>query len=74
MTDPMSLTDLVAVVRDGGVLGLLIVIIFGGMRQWYVWGWQYRELLKDKNEWKELAMLGSGLADKAVSVVRGNRS
>ena len=35
----MTLLDLYAYVRDGGALAVLILIIVGGMRGWYVWKW-----------------------------------
>lgn len=43
-------------VSDGGVIGLLIAILVGGVRRWWVFGWQHEEMRKDRDEWKALAL------------------
>lgn len=62
----ISISEIVGVVRDAGVLGILIVIIYGGSKQWWVWGWQYLETLKELNMWKEMAISGLLMAQKSV--------
>lgn len=61
-------SSLLAFLRDGGIVSMLILIVVGGMRRWYVWDWQYRELEKQRDEWKELARGGTRLADRAVGL------
>lgn len=39
----MTITELFVYVRDGGTIAVLLLIIVGGMRQWYVWGWYVQE-------------------------------
>lgn len=40
----MTLAELLVYVRDGGTISVLLLIIVGGMRRWYVWGWYAEEL------------------------------
>lgn len=63
----MDLTTLVPLINTGGVVTLLIVILYGGMRNWWVFGHYYtamqaekdKELAKAQEEaeyWRELAV------------------
>lgn len=38
-------TQIADYLSEAGVIGLLAFVIVAGMRQWWVWGWQYRELI-----------------------------
>lgn len=40
----MTITELFTYVRDGGTIAVLLLIIVGGHRGWYVWGWYAAEL------------------------------
>lgn len=51
-----------------GTLVLSLVILFGGWKRWWVFGWHYRETVDEKNEWKAIAMRGTQLAEKAVTL------
>lgn len=48
-------TTILQYVQSGGVLGLLLVIVLGGARGWWVYGWQWALLQKERDEWKALA-------------------
>lgn len=43
-------------VQTGGMVALLLLILIGGNRGWWVFGWQYRAKDKEGEEWKELAL------------------
>ena len=70
-------TDFVDVASKGGVIGLLVTIIYGGFRStpWWVFGWVYREqtdrlreLHATKERWKELALRGTEVAEAVGKV------
>lgn len=44
------------VVQTGGVVALLLLILIGGNRGWWVFGWQYQAMLKEAEEWKEIGL------------------
>lgn len=67
----MTLTDLIKLIQDGGVPTLLILILIGGAREWWVWGHQYRIIVKERNDWMHLALRNSELGKEAVSVLNG---
>ena len=65
----MDFNDILNFVDKGGTIGLLVVILIGGMRAWWVWGWLYREVVEEKNEWKDIALRGIISAEEAVDIV-----
>jgi hypothetical protein len=59
--------SLVTLLDRGGLLGALVVIIWGGMRGWYVWRREYLELERDRNWWRSVAMRSLHIADASLS-------
>lgn len=47
---------------------LALVILYAGWKKWWVFGWQYRDLERDRNEWKNAALNGTLVARKAVDL------
>ena len=54
----------------GGIVGLLVVILFGGFKKdpWWVFGWVYKdlcerqiELRKEKDSWRDTALAGKDI-------------
>lgn len=56
-----------SILGPGGALVLALFILFGGWRRWWVFGWLYKDLEQEKNEWKEAALRGTRIAERAVS-------
>lgn len=63
MPEAISILDLIA---KGGIIGLLVVILVGGMRQWWVFGWQYRQVLGERDEFKKALVDSLEVARKVV--------
>lgn len=57
------------VLARGGLVGVLAVIVVGALNEWWVPGKTYRRALADAERWRDLAMRGSGIAEKAVGLV-----
>ena len=54
-----------------GPLGLtvaLLVVLFAGYKGWWVWGKDYARMEKEKDEWKEAALRGTRVAERAVTI------
>jgi hypothetical protein len=66
MAESITLADFIKTVGDLGVIGLLVVIIVTGLRRQWVWGWMYAELIEDRDEWKQMALHGTRLTERAV--------
>lgn len=51
-----------------------LVGIFAFYKKWIVPGWLYRDTVAEKNEWKDAALRGTRVAERAVSIVneKGN--
>lgn len=67
---PVTIPELLDVLTQGGVVGLLILILVGGHRRWWVWGWQHKDTVRDRDEWKALALRGTGLAEAATDAAK----
>jgi hypothetical protein len=52
------------------IIGLLIVALVTGAREVWVFGWYYRQMRDDRDEWRDLARRGTGMAEKAVDVAQ----
>lgn len=61
-----ELADLI--LGQAGTLVMALVILFGGWKRWWVFGWQYREVSQEKNEWKEAALRGTKIAEQVVTL------
>ena len=62
----ISLQQIITFLSDAGVLGLLVIVIWGGAKQWWVWGWIWREMKADRDRWRDIALSATNLADKVV--------
>jgi len=74
----MELVDLAGKLSGAGLATVLILILIGGWKGLWVFGWvQMREramleqqrdqLFKEREEWKTLALRATATADKAVN-------
>lgn len=71
----MTLLELWAYVRDAGTIGVLLLIIIGGWKRYYVWGW-YADELRDRivdlekrlERATRVAESGTAAADRATRV------
>lgn len=52
-----------------GTLVLALVIIVTGMKCKWVFGWQYKKLEADKDEWKQAALRGTYVAERATQAL-----
>jgi len=50
----------------GGLLVALLIIIYTGVRKLWVFGWYAKEILQDREEWKEAALRGTRVAERVV--------
>ena len=77
MQDLQSAHSLYEYVRDGGIVACLAFFIFAGWKGAWVWGstlarerflleQQRDQLLRERDEWKRLALQSTAIADKAV--------
>lgn len=69
----ITLAQVLSTLRDAGVIGLLVMIILGGYKKWWVWGYLYEEAKKEADEWKEIALKGTELADRMVDISKKRR-
>lgn len=72
----MTLVELWAYVRDGGMIALLFLILIGGWKRYWVFGWyamELRERIVDLEKRLEratrVAETGTAAADRATRVV-----
>lgn len=73
----LTISEFFKYLSQGGVLGLLGLLIFGGYRKWWVFGWQYKDAEerttkaeKERDDWRDLALHGTTLAEQTVDLFR----
>lgn len=60
--------DIINFLQQGGMLGLLVAVILLGSKRMWVFGWQYRQLWDEKEEWRKQAQGNLRLSDKSADV------
>lgn len=73
----MTLKDLFDYINTGGVIGLFTLILVGGFRRWWVWGWAYKDMEaakarveQERDDWRQLALHGTSLAEQTVNLFK----
>lgn len=69
--DPVD--DLVQLLLGpAGTLVLALAILLGGWKGFWVFGWQFRDVKREKDEWKAMALRGTDLVEKVVELQAKN--
>lgn len=76
----VSITDAFKWVSQGGILGVLVFILVGGYKKWWVWGWIYQDAEeraakaeKERDDWRDIALTGTSVAEKTVDLFKRSR-
>ena len=64
----MDLGVILDAVSNGGTPALLIVILMGGAKGWWVFGRQYEDVVKQRDRLLEIALEAAETANRAASV------
>lgn len=62
----MELQSIFEIVQTGGTVGLLVLILIGGLRRWWVPGWAYDEMRHDRDQWKTIALRTLQVSEEIV--------
>jgi len=57
---------LVTALSDLGTVALLLLILIAGARNWWVFGWHYEEIARERDAWREIALRGLGVAEQLL--------
>jgi hypothetical protein len=58
--------ELLSALSEVGMVVLLILILIAGARGWWVFGWHYEEVVRERDAWREIALSTTNLAEKAI--------
>jgi hypothetical protein len=56
---------------DLGVAGLILAAIILGWRRYWVFGWKYEEVVRERDAWREIALRSLGVAEQLLSRFSG---
>jgi hypothetical protein len=56
---------------DLGIAGLILAAIILGWRRYWVFGWKYEEVVKERDAWREIALRSLGVAEQLLSRLSG---
>lgn len=66
----MAIAELLALARDAGTVSMLIMVLWGGWRKIWVWGWLYREAIRERDAWKRIALEGHVNQERLLEMVK----
>lgn len=58
--------ELLSALSDLSTVALLILILIAGARGWWVFGWHYDEVARERDAWREIALSTTNLAERAI--------
>jgi len=71
----MDVKSIVDILSNGGAIGILAFFLVAGFKGWIVWGREFNrevarreEIEKERNDWRELALRGTNLAESLTQV------
>lgn len=72
----MTADDLYRLLNSGGVVALLVVMLYGGWKAapWWVFGREFRAMTDERDRWREVAMRGMTTAEKAVHTIESEHA
>lgn len=50
-----------------GVIPMTLLILYGAIREYWVWGYVFRRELKEKEYWRDMALSNLGLIERSVT-------
>jgi hypothetical protein len=62
-----TVEPVVRLLESGGALAALVLILITGVRGDWVFGRFYTSMQEERDEWKRLALDGTGVAERALS-------
>lgn len=75
-----TVQDLIRIITDTGLVGFMLIALFGGYKKWWVFGWSYKEsekraekLEKERDDWRDIALHGTALAEQTVDLFKRSR-
>jgi uncharacterized ion transporter superfamily protein YfcC len=58
-----------AVMGPLGAIAVLLLLVMAMVRQWLVPGGQYKQVIKERDEWKAIALRGLSKGEELVKIV-----
>lgn len=62
----VTLGEIIGWIRDGGVIAVLIIVVWGALNEWWVTGKQYRRAIEERDDYKRELFDVLGLTDRAT--------
>jgi len=58
--------QVLSALSDLGTVALLLLILLAGVKGWWVFGWHYEEVARERDAWREIVLSTTSLAEKAI--------
>lgn len=79
-SDVSAVDDFLKIASKLSVVSILIFVVYGGWKKWWVFSWVYVDLLdrheklrKERDEWKAIALRSTNLVETMQSIqIRGD--
>lgn len=64
----MDLTSIYNLIQVGGVVAVLLIVLCGFVKKWWVMGWQYKAIEESNARWMELALRSANLSQSIAEM------
>ena len=64
----MDVTSTYNIIQTGGVIAVLLILIIGFQKKWWVMGWQYKAVEDSNARWMELALRSTNLTQSIADL------
>ncbi|MES2360023.1 MAG: hypothetical protein V4529_16910 [Gemmatimonadota bacterium] len=72
----MTIADLLSLAQKLSSVSfgvLLFLILIGSYKRMWVWGWQLEEVKASRDQWQQMALRGTALAETSVGIAKSAR-
>jgi hypothetical protein len=66
----VDLQTILDVVQKTGTIGILLILMWGGYTQKWVFGWVFVQMREDRDRWRDLALRGTELGTRSVALAQ----
>jgi hypothetical protein len=71
--DAITLAQILSLAKDTSIVALLFVCLWGGARGIWVWGWYYRQVCDERDDWRRAALTGTNAAERLATLAQERR-
>lgn len=69
----MTVQEIFEFLKTTGLVGALMIFIWGGVKRWWVYGHQYDDLRRERDAWRESALRNGNFVDRSLNLAQKDK-